>query len=592
MPLRHPIVAVLGHVDHGKTSLLDRIRGTSVAAREPGAITQWIGASMLPAETLRLRCGDFLKQLKFQIIVPGILFVDTPGHETFSNLRRRGGSAADIAVLVIDVMKGVEPQTVESINILKARRTPFVVAANKIDMITGWRPLSDKSFTEAFARQPPEVQTELDNHIYQLLGSLSKLGFKSDRFDRVRDFQTNICIVPTSAKTGEGIPELLAILVGLTQTFMKSELMTTTGPAKGTVLEVKEEPGLGVTVNVIIYDGVLKVGDTIVLGGRQDVIETYVRVILLPKPLDEIRDPRDKFSNVTEIAAAAGVKVGAPNLDQALAGSPIFTVPPGETSQKLASQIRDEVQKLRIETDKIGVVLKADTLGSLEAIITSLEALGTPIRFADVGDVSRREVVEAETVMKKDRLLGVVLAFNVRTLPDAEEEANREKIRIFHANIIYHLLEDFTRWMEKEKAAGIKAELDLLVRPGRLKILPGCIFRRSKPAIVGVEVLAGRIRRKYPLSIEGGRAIGEIDRIQDKGKDIEEASAGSQVAISIDEAVVGRHINEGDILAVSVPEDHARKLLARFKDELSSEEVSLLEDLLKGKTVIGPLDRG
>ena len=587
MPLRHPIVAVLGHVDHGKTSLLDRIRGTTVAAREPGAITQWIGASMLPAETLERRCGDILDKLKFKIVVPGILFVDTPGHETFSNLRRRGGSAADIAILVVDVLKGVEPQTVESINILKARRTPFLVAANKIDMIKGWRSSDDRSFIEAFGRQAPEVQTSLDEYIYRILGSLSRLGFKSERFDRIKDFQTNIAIVPTSAKTGEGVPELLSTLVGLTQAYMKDELITTAGPAKGTVLEVKEEPGLGVTINVIIYDGVLKVNDRIVLGGRQDVIETYIRAILLPKPLDEIRDPRDKFSSVTDIAAAAGIKIAAPNLDQALAGSPIYAVPEGETSEKLASQIRDEVQKLRIETDKEGVVLKADTLGSLEAITTSLETLGIPIRFADVGDVSRREIVEAETVMKKDRLLGVVLAFNVKTLPDASEEATKEKIPVFQANIIYHMLEDFTRWRDKEKSAGIKAELDLLIRPGRMRILPGCTFRRSKPAIVGVEILAGRIRRKYPLILESGKSIGEIDRIQDKGKEIEEALTGSQVAISIEDAIVGRHIKEGDVLTVSVPEDHARKLLANFKNELSSDEIAFLEESLKGKTVIG-----
>jgi translation initiation factor 5B len=542
---------------------------------------------MLPADTLERRCGELLKQLKFKIVVPGILFVDTPGHETFSNLRRRGGSAADIAVLVVDVLKGVEPQTVESINILKARRTPFVVAANKIDMIKGWRSIEGGTFAEALAKQPPEIQTSLDEYVYRILGSLSRLGFNSERFDRVRDFRTNVAIVPTSAKTGEGVPELLSTLVGLTQTFMKEDLMMTTGPAKGTVLEVKEEPGLGVTINAIIYDGILRVGDKIVLGGRQEVIETYVRAILLPKPLDEIRDPRDKFSNVEEIAAAAGIKIAAPNLDQALAGSQIFAVPEGKSSEVFASQIRDEVQKLRIETDKIGIVLKADTLGSLEAITTSLEVLGIPIRLADVGDVSRREVVEAETVSRKDRLLGVVLAFNVKTLPDAMDEATKEKIPIFQANIIYHMLEDFTRWRDKEKTAGIKAELDLLVRPGRVRILPGCIFRRSKPAIVGVEVMAGRIRRKYPLVLESGRTIGQIDRIQDKGKEIEEALTGNQVAISIEEAVVGRHIKEGDVLTVSVPEDHARRLLANFRNSLSDEEVAFLEELLKGKSVIG-----
>jgi len=575
---------VLGHVDHGKTTLLDKIRGTSVASREPGAITQWIGASLVPKETIKEVCGPLLEKFKFQILIPGLLFIDTPGHETFSNLRRRGGSASDIAILVVDVTKGFEPQTVESIEILKARKTPFMVAANKIDAIPGWKSYANLTFLESLEKQNEEVKIELENRIYSLIGELSKFNFKSDRFDRIKDFRTHVAIVPTSAKTGEGIPELLAVLVGLTQAFMKEILKVTSGPGKGAVIEVKEEVGLGVTLNTIIYDGIIKVGDKIVVGGKEGVIETHVKALLLPKPLDEIRDPRDKFINVSEVAAAAGVKISAPNLESALAGSPIYVVPENEDKQKYIKLIEEEIGKLRINTDITGVILKADTLGSLEALIDALKRLNIPVRIADVGDVSKRDVVEAEVVKQKDKFLGVVLAFNIKLLPDAEEEAEKAEIPIFKSNIIYRLIEDYIEWVKKEKATGKEAELSKLIKPGKIKILEGYIFRRSKPAIVGVEILEGIIKPKYPLINKDGKSIGEILRIQDKGKDIQEAKPGMQVAISIDKGIVGRNINEGDLLYVAVPEEHAQSLLTKFKEELTIEELNLLKEILELKS--------
>ncbi|WP_455284165.1 translation initiation factor IF-2 [[Eubacterium] cellulosolvens] len=589
MPLRQPIVAVLGHVDHGKTTLLDKIRGTSVALREPGQITQWIGASLLPSSVIKETCGALLEQFKIEIEVPGLLFIDTPGHETFSNLRRRGGSAADIAVLVIDVSKGVEPQTTESLSILKGRKTPFVVAANKIDLIKGWKSTENTSFVVSFKRQAPEIQTELDNRVYTIMGTLSRLGFRSDRYDRITDFTKSVAIIPTCARTGEGIPELLAILAGLTQAYMHDKLETKGGPALGTVLEVKEEPGLGMTINAIIYDGVLKVNDTIVLGGREGPISTKVRALLLPKPLDEIRDPRDRFLNAERVGAASGVKIAAPNLDLALAGSALYTVPHGKNVKEYARMIEEEVERLRIQTDRDGVVLKTDTLGSLEAITNSLSNYNVPLRLADVGDVSKRDIAEAEAVWVDDRLHAAVLAFNVKVLPDAEQEATSAGIPIFKAEIIYHLIEDYLKWFEEQRAAGIKAELDSLVRPGSVKVLPGFIFRRSKPAVVGVEVLAGRIRPKYPLIDENGRRIGEIMRIQDKGKDLQEAAKGMQVAASIDKGIVGRNLLEGQTLIVDVPEKHIKILQSRFVAELDSEEVELARSLVELKRRQNPI---
>jgi len=589
MPLRQPIVVVLGHVDHGKTTLLDKIRGTSVASREPGQITQWIGASLLPSAVIKETCGSLLDQFKITIQVPGLLFIDTPGHETFSNLRRRGGSAADIAILVIDISKGVEPQTTESLNILKSRKTPFVVAANKVDLIKGWKSTPDASFVASYKQQAPEIQTELDNRIYTIMGTLSRLGFRSERFDKIADFTKDVAIIPTCARTGEGIPELLAVVAGLTQAYMHDKLETRAGPALGTVLEVKEEPGLGMTINAIIYDGVLKVNDTIVLGGRQGPVVTKVRALLLPKPLDEIRDPRDKFLNAERVAAASGVKIAAPDLDDALAGSAIYAVPHGKNVKEYTRMIEQEIEKLRIQTDRDGIILKTDTLGSLEAITTSLSNYGIPLRLADVGDVSKRDIAEAEAVWVDDRLHAAVLAFNVRVLPDAQEEATSGGIPIFKAEIIYHLIEDYLSWFEQQRAAGVKAELDSLIRPGSVKVLPGFVFRRSKPAVVGVEVLAGRIRPKYPLVDEDGRRIGEVMQIQDKGKDLQEATKGMQVAASIDKGIVGRNVIEGQNLVVDIPEKHVKILRSRLTKELTPEENELVSSLILLKRHQNPI---
>ncbi len=588
MSIRQPIAVVLGHVDHGKTTLLDRIRGTSVAAREPGQITQWIGASLIPAKTVTEICGPLLTRFRLKIEVPGLLFIDTPGHETFSNLRKRGGSAADVAILVIDVTKGVEPQTVESLNILRARKTPFLICCNKIDAVPGWKSSPEGSFLSNKEAQRPEVMMDLDNRLYTMMGSLSRYGFRADRFDRIAEFAKTVALVPVSAKTGEGLPELMAVLIGLVQSFMKDELFAGQGPAEGTVLEVKEEPGLGVTVDAMIYNGRLSVDDTILLAGRSGVISTRVRALLLPKPLDEIRDPRDKFTRADFVEAAAGVKIAAPGLDDAIAGSPLYAAGDPSMRKDLEKKILDEVETVKVSTDLNGVIVKADALGSLEALTTSLAASQIPVRLADVGDVSRRDVVEAEAVRGKDRYLAAILCFNVKLLPDAEEEISISGIPVFRGDIIYHVLEEYARWVEAQKSAGVKAEMDLLIRPGKVKLLKGFVFRRSNPAIVGVEVLGGVIRPKYPLVNSSGKRVGVVLRIQDQGKDVGEAVAGKEVAVSIDKPMVGRHVFEGDVLYVDVPPQHARVLTTKFKDHLSSHEVALLEELASlGKTVSG-----
>ena len=579
MPTRQPIVCVLGHVDTGKTLLLDKIRKTSVQAREVGGITQHIGASFFPVDTLKQLVGPLLSMIKSDIEIPGLLIIDTPGHEAFTNLRKRGGSAADIAILVIDVLRGFEAQTHECVEILKARKTPFLVAANKIDRIPGWNSYPDTPFLKTYQLQDPYVKQDLDARIYDIIGVFSRLGFRTDRFDRIKDFTKTVAVVPTSAKSGEGLTELLMVLVGLTQQFLKKRLQTTEGPAKGTVLEVKEEPGLGLTINTIIYDGVLQKDDLIVIGGKEKPVTTRIRAILVPKPLDEIRDPRDKFSSVHSVSAAAGIKIVAPDLEGALAGAPLYGVPQGEEPEKYLRLVSEEIERIRILTDVDGVVLKADTLGSLEAIAESLKRNDVLIRLADVGDVSKRDVTEAAVVKEHKPLYGVVLAFNVKVLPDAEEEAANRNVQIFRENIIYRLVDEYLLWLKTQREAELEQEFEKLVMPGKIRIMEGYVFRRAKPAIVGVEILAGRIKPKYTLvRSEDGKEIGEIQQIQEKGKALPEAGQGMQVAISIDKPMVGRHIFEKDVLYVKVPERHAKVLLTTFMDRLTVKEQEALNN--------------
>ena len=408
-------MAVLGHVDSGKTSILDKIRGTGVQGREAGGITQHIGASFLPDETIKKICGSLYDKLgKADTKVPGILVIDTPGHEVFTNLRARGGSAADIAILVVDINRGFQPQTNESLKILESRKVPFVVALNKVDMISGWQKSDIPYISQAIKNQATHVQTIIDEQIYNVVGALSILGYQSEAFYRVQDFKKEISIVPISARSGVGIPELLAVLVGLTQQFLQKRLDQDEKSTRGIILEVNDEVGLGPTANMILIDGNLTKDDNIVVAKRDSVIITKPKAMLLPKALDEMRDPRDKFKPIDEVNAAAGIKIASPDLDGVLPGSAVYAASDIKQAEDLKKALESEMESVFIDTETTGLIVKCDTIGSLEAITEMLGRQQIPISKADIGPVTRRDVMEAKAIKEKDRHLGVVLAFNVK----------------------------------------------------------------------------------------------------------------------------------------------------------------------------------
>ncbi len=571
--IRQPIVSVLGHVDHGKTSFLDFIRGTTVVSRESGAITQHIGATEVPIDAIYRVCGDLLKEKKFTL--PGLLFIDTPGHHAFTTLRKRGGSLADLAVLIVDINEGFKPQTYESLRILKQYKTPFIISVNKIDAISGWKKSNDIA-KNRINSQRTNVKAIFEERLYEMIGTISENKLNSDLYFNISDFRKTIGIVPISAKTGEGIPELLMILVGLAQRFLEEKLHIETGPGKGSVLEVKEEVGLGKTIDAIIYNGTIKNDDKIVIGTINEPVVTRIKALLKPKPLDEIRDPRERFDNVKEVHAACGIKISSPDLDDVIPGAPIRVV--ANNLEEIVKEIKDQT-KINLELDEQGIILKADTIGSLEALIKESREKNIKIRKAEIGNVSKRDIIEADATL--DPFNKLIFAFNVKILPEAKEELSNTDITIFKEDVIYTIMENYDEWLELKKAELEKERRQDFKHPGMIKFLPEYVFRVSHPAVIGVRVLSGRINTGIRLMKEDGKIIGSIKGIQSENKSIDEAIQGQEVAISIEGVTVGRQIKGEDILYTDIPANDAKKL--KEMDVLNIDEKDVLNKIFEIK---------
>ncbi len=582
---RQPIVVVLGHIDSGKTSLLDKIRGTAVQSREAGGITQHIGASFFPIETLEQLCGNLLQKVGGKIDIPGILVIDTPGHAVFTNLRNRGGSASDISILVIDAMKGLEVQTRESLDILRKRKVPFLIALNKLDTVPGWR--SSSSLTSSLKQLDETTQDNLDGRIYNVVGELSRYGIQSEAFYRLQNPQKQVAIVPVSAKTGEGIPELISLLIGLTQSYLKQKL-TVSNETRGIVLEVTEEPGLGDTANIILTDGVLNKHDEIAVAKKDGVVTTKIKAMFMPKPLDEMRDPRDKFTPVDQVVAASGVKISTSDLDGVLGGSPIIGITDSNIDS-VKNEIESEIKSIFIETDSVGIIVKADTLGSLEAVVDTLKENDISISTADTGMVSRKDVVKAQVITETDKYLGSILAFGVKVLDDAKDEANKNGIRIFSQPVLYDLVDEYRDWVTSDKENMQRTELDLIMMPCKFQLIKGMVFRRNGPAVCGVEILVGSLKQKSIIINSTGKEVGVIKQIEDNGENIKQAAKGSEVAVSMNEPVIGRTIREGEIL-YSLPNDIGVRLLKeRYHDSLSDDESNILDEIITLRRKVVPL---
>ncbi len=580
--IRSPIVSVLGHVDHGKSSILDAVRESNILKTEAGAITQAIGASIVPIDIIKNKCGKLLDSLKMDFTIPGLLFIDTPGHAAFTSLRKRGGALADIAIVTIDINEGFKPQTIEAIEILKSSKTPFVIAANKIDLIPNMQIRDPKcSLLQTINSQEPEIITKIETKLYELVGQLhEKFQLEAERFDRV-DFTKQIAIVPCSAKIGFGIAELMMVVTGLAQRFLEKNLhIKVEGPAKATILEVKEEQGFGKTVELILYNGSLSVNETIVIGSIDEPIVTKVRALLQPLPLQEMRDKKSRFKQEKQVFAATGVKISAPNLEHASSGMPLISCENTEEAIEIAKQqVQAEVNDVMIETNNAGIVLKADNLGSLEAMIHILQEKDVMIKKATIGNISKKDIIDAEANFEEDPKTCVILAFNSKLDTDYVSE----HVKIISSNIIYKILDDYEVYVEEQNKKEQEAKLNKLVRPGKVEFLQNCIFRQSNPAVFGVEVLAGMVRTGNGLvNADSGKNIGTIKSIQKNKDSVNLCKLRDRVALSIPHLTIGRQANEGEIFLVDIPENDFREL-KKWAKFLTKEEKAVLKELAELK---------
>jgi len=572
--IRQPIVSIMGHVDHGKTSVLDRIRGSAVASREAGGITQAIGASIIPLETIKKLCGPLLGGNTSSIKIPGLLFIDTPGHAAFTNLRKRGGNLADIAIVVVDVNEGLQPQTIESLNILKQYKTPFLVAANKIDMIQGW-PAAPSFLMKKIEGLSQTTVGSFEAKLYQLVAQLNEHAFNADRFDRVTDYTAQLAVVPISAKTGDGFPELLMVLIGLTQKYLEARLaLNPASNAKGTVLEVKEEQGLGTTVDVILYEGTLHVGDTLVLGGMNKPVVTRVKSLLEPPPLTEMREKKVKYKQVKEAMAATGIKIAAPDMLDVVAGMPLLGLPPKSDTTTAIAEVMAEVQEVTVQTEKQGIIIKADSLGSLEALAILLREQKIPIARAGVGPITKKDISDAEASAEQDPLLGMILSFNViQEIPPLSPS-----ISALSNTVIYRLIEDYLAWRQSQQKKVELLRLDKMTKPAKIQLLKGYVFRQSNPAICGVDVVLGTLGSGVLLMNKNGERLTQVRGIQKEQENVNEAAQGARVAVSMSDVIIGRQIQEGDTLYTMLTEEEFRTY-KELKDHLKQDQKDVLREI-------------
>ncbi len=563
-------MGVLGHVDHGKTSLLDNIRGGVVASREAGGITQHIGATEVPIQEILKICKDIVGSRTFRI--PGLLFIDTPGHESFSSLRIRGGSIADIAVLVIDIREGIMPQTRESLDVLKKFKTPFVVAANKVDLLEGFSGMKGAFIPTTKTIAPARLE-ELDNKLFQLSSQMYREGFSADRYDRISDFTRNVAIVPLSAKSGYGVPDLLMVLAGLAQTFLESQLRNEDETAEGTILEVREEKGMGEVSDAILYSGVIKRGETVLTGTVNGIRALKVKGIFKPKPLDEIRDPRDRFLPVSEVRAASGIRILFQGEGGVIPGSP-FKEATGDLIT-LKNSIEDAI-KSSFKPSNEGIVAKADTVGGLEALVYELGRINVPIKKAEVGPVSKRDFTEASTNSVPENK--IIIAFNVPV-----EVKDFQDVKVIENRVIYSIKDDLVKAREEIRQKEVEEKRKAMTFPCKLLVMEGNVFRISKPAIFGVRVLGGKLRARTQLMKIDGTSVGPVKSIRTGEQSLEEAGQGEEVAIAMDGITVGRQIKEGEVLYSDINERDFRILK---EENLNVDENMIMEEIksLRRKT--------
>lgn len=596
---RSPIICVLGHVDTGKTKLLDYIRKSHVQDNEAGGITQQIGATFVPPVAIREQTKSV--RTKSELSMPGLLIIDTPGHESFTNLRTRGSSLCDIAILVIDIMHGLEKQTIESLDLLKKRKTPFIVALNKIDRLYEWRSNKNKDIEDLVKSQSTNTKLEFEKRSKEVIVQLAEQSINSALFYENPDPRQYVSLVPTSAHSGDGMGNLINLIVHLTQTMLSKKILYIADELDATVLEVKAIPGLGTTIDVILVNGFLKEGQKIVLAGHDGPIVTSIRALLVPQPLKELRI-KSPYEELKVIYGSMGVKITAHDLEKAVAGLPLYVAKNDadiERLKEMSWKTFGSAMKA-IKCSERGVYVQASTLGSLEALLQFLKDSKIPYAGVRIGPVVKKDVIKASVMLEHNPDHAVILAFDVKVERDAQEMADSIGVKIFSAEIIYHLFDRFTEYKESLKKQRKEQNRHLAVFPCRLRILPNCIFNKRNPIVLGVVVEDGILVPGTPISVLENRDtsegadlenpevdLGRVSTIEHDHKQLEMARKGQEVCIKIEHCggdapkLYGRHFNSSDLLYSRITRQSIDVMKEHFRDDLERSDWSLMIQIKK-----------
>uniref|UniRef100_G3TTX5 Eukaryotic translation initiation factor 5B n=1 Tax=Loxodonta africana TaxID=9785 RepID=G3TTX5_LOXAF len=587
--LRAPIICVLGHVDTGKTKILDKLRHTHVQDGEAGGITQQIGATNVPLEAINEQTKMIKNFDRENVRIPGMLIIDTPGHESFSNLRNRGSSLCDIAILVVDIMHGLEPQTIESINLLKSKKCPFIVALNKIDRLYDWKKSPDSDVAATLKKQKKNTKDEFEERAKAIIVEFAQQGLNAALFYENKDPRTFVSLVPTSAHTGDGMGSLIYLLVELTQT-MLSRRLAHCEELRAQVMEVKALPGMGTTIDVILINGRLKEGDTIIVPGVEGPIVTQIRGLLLPPPMKELR-VKNQYEKHKEVEAAQGVKILGKDLEKTLAGLPLLVAYKEDEIPVLKDELIHELKQTlnAIKLEEKGVYVQASTLGSLEALLEFLKTSEVPYAGINIGPVHRKDVMKASVMLEHDPQYAVILAFDVRIERDAQEMADSLGVRIFSAEIIYHLFDAFTKYRQDYKKQKQEEFKHIAVFPCKMKILPQFIFNSRDPIVIGVTVEAGQVKQGTPMCVPSKNFvdIGIVTSIEINHKQVEVAKKGQEVCVKIEPIpgespkMYGRHFEATDILVSKITRQSIDALKDWFRDEMQKSDWQLIVELKK-----------
>lgn len=568
--IRQPIVTVAGHVDHGKTSILDKIRSTSIQEGEAGGITQKISFTTLPKKNIEERAGITLKKFKIPVEIPGLLFIDTPGHAAFTNLRKRGGSLADIAVLVIDINDGIKPQTSEVLQILKANKTPFIIALNKLDNISGWKTSESLLSLESIEKQATNVKQNFDEKFYTIIGALHSHGITAEMYSKIDDFTKNVAIVPCSAETGEGINEILAMITALSQKFLKDRIEVK-DQGKGVVLEVKKDKAMNF-LECILYDGKLLSTDEIAIASMEGKpIQTKIRNIQEAQPLNK------GYKTEKKVEAATGIKLQITSKEEILPGMPFQLINKENTFEEISEEFAEEIEE-EIQTDEFGIVIKADSLGSLEALLVLLKQNQIPVIKAGIGPITKKDIYLTNTLPEEDKVL---LGFNIKLAEDLEDLEELKNIKILTDPVVYKLIENFEKWKEEKIKDIERKKLEELPKICKLTILD-FVFRNSSPAVFGVEVKGGILKNKERFINTNDEKVGQIKEIQHEKNNVQEATKGQEVAISMPGVNFERQLKVNESLFTNLSETEFRKF-KKHKDLLTSEEKSVLQEIAQIK---------